>query len=114
MQRELANLFILRHEQTNPSPDPQLRLDHARLCLHEGRIEDAIADIQRLPGAADATEWITAARRYAAGQAALDTIEATALLEPRNLHDGAGGKIAQPSPVPVGAAVAASSQASSQ
>ena len=95
MRRELANLFILRHEQATPSPNAQLRLDHARICLREGRIEDAIADLQRLPGAADAGDWIAAARRFAAAEAALDTIEATALLEARDLRDGFGQKLGQ-------------------
>ena len=98
MRRELANLFVLRREQATPSPDPQVRLDHARISLHDGRIEDAIADLQRLPGGPDAQNWITAARRYAEGQSALDMIEATALLEPRNLHNGAGEKIGQAGP----------------
>ena len=98
VKRELANLFILRHEQASPSPDPQMRLDHARICLREGRIDDAIADVQRMPGAAQASGWMTDARRYADGQAALDTIEATALLEPHNLHDGSGQKLTEPTP----------------
>ena len=89
---------LLRREQATPSPDPQVRLDHARISLHDGRIEDAIADLQRLPGGPDAQNWITAARRYAEGQSALDMIEATALLEPRNLHNGAGEKIGQAGP----------------
>ena len=41
---------------------------------------------------------MNAARRYAEGQSALDMIEATALLEPRNLHNGAGEKIGQAGP----------------
>ena len=113
VKRELSNLFVLRHEQATPSPDPQLRLDHARICLHEGRIEDAIADLQRLPGGTEAQGWIMAARRYAEGQAALDAIEATALLEPRNLRNGTGEKIGQAeavTPSLAGAANATSGQ----
>jgi hypothetical protein len=61
-------------------------------------VDDAIAQVQLLPGAAKAAAWITAARRYSAAQKALDLIETTALLEPRNLQDAAGQKVEQPSP----------------
>lgn len=97
VRREFSDLFVLHHE-TAASPDPRLRLDHARLCLQEGKVADAIADIRLMPGSGVAADWITQAQRYATAQQALDTIETTALLEPKTLRDGAGRDVAQPSP----------------
>jgi hypothetical protein len=98
VQREFSELFVL-HREAATSPDPRLRLDHARLCLQEGKVNDAIADIRLMPGGALASDWIVQAQRYAAAQQALDMIETTALLEPRALRDGAGREVAQPSPL---------------
>ena len=95
---ELAQLFVIRRESA-PSPQPQRRLDRARLFLESGRTESAIAEVRNLPGAEQATGWIRDAERYAALQRALDLIETAAVLEPRRLRDGAGNRIEQPSPV---------------
>ena len=81
-KREWANLFVLRHQAATPAPDPNLRLDHARLALREGRIEDAIGDVQRLPGAPMAQGWIANARAYGDVARALDLIETSALAGP--------------------------------
>ena len=51
-----------------------------------------------MPGANDANAWITEARRYAKARDALDLIETTALLDTRNLKDGAGKAVEQVSP----------------
>lgn len=114
ISREMSQLFVLHHEVA-ASPDPRLRLDHARLCLQEGKIDDAIADIRLMPGGGVAGEWIAQAQRYATAQQALDAIETTALLEPKSLRDGAGREVvpvgaATPSPVPAPAASEAISQ----
>ncbi len=95
---ELAQLFVIRRESA-PSPQPERRLDRARLFLESGRTESAIAEVRNLPGAEQATGWIRDAERYAALQRALDLIETAAVLEPRRLRDGAGNRIEQPSPV---------------
>ena len=98
VRREFSELFVL-HREAAASPDPRLRLDHARLCLQEGKVADAIADIRLMPGGALASDWIAQAQRYAAAQQALDAIETTALLEPKALRDGAGREVVQPSPI---------------
>lgn len=98
VKQELAGLFVIRRADS-PSPAPESRLARARLLLESGAIEEAIDEVQRLPGAAQATGWISAARRYAAAQRALDLIETTALLEPRALQDNAGNKVEQRSPL---------------
>lgn len=114
VQRELGNLFIIRHE-SSPSPAPQNRLERARILLVSGKTEDAVNEVQRLPGARRAAAWMADARRYASAQLALDLIETTAMLEPRRLVGGDGARVNQPSPlappVPTAAASAAPSPA---
>lgn len=94
---ELAALFTVRRESA-PSPQPEMRIERARLFLLSGRAEDAVGEVRNMPGAARAQGWIRDAERYAATQRALDLIETAAVLEPRRLRDGAGNRISQPSP----------------
>ena len=98
LRRELASLFVVRRAPV-PAATPATRVAHARLMLVRGQIDEAIAEVERLPGADGAQGWIDAARRYEATQHALDTIETTAMLEPRTLRDGAGKAVEQPSPL---------------
>lgn len=98
IRREIGDLFVIRREST-PSPQPERRLERARLFLESGRVEAAIAEVQNLPGAARAENWIADATRYRNAMDALDTLETAAVLEPRRLRDGAGNAVAQPSPV---------------
>ena len=97
VRHELSNLFVIRHDSA-PSPAPANRLDRARLSLEAGRIEEAVAEVQKLPGAGDAESWIADARSYAASRAALDLIETTALLDTRSLRDATGNRVEQVSP----------------
>ena len=94
---ELSQLFVVRRESA-PSPQPQRRLDRARLFLESGRTDSAIAEVRNLPGAENAEGWLRDAERYATLQRSLDLIETAAVLEPRRLRDGAGNRIDQPSP----------------
>ena len=94
---ELAALFTIRRESA-PSPQPEMRIERARLFLLSGRTASAIAEVQNMPGARNAQGWLRDAERYAATQQALDLIETAAVLEPRRLRDGAGNRISQPSP----------------
>lgn len=95
--RELSGLFVIRRGDA-PSPQPDLRLDRARLMLRSGQIDAAIAEVERLPGADKAGVWLSNARRYAASQKALDLIETAALLEPEKLKDASGVAVQQPGP----------------
>lgn len=97
---EISELFVVRHEST-PSPQPELRLERARLFLQSGRVAAAVAEVRNLPGVADAGGWIRNAERYAAAQSALDRIETAAVLEPRLLRDGEGRAVEQVSPATV-------------
>ncbi|MGY4395064.1 outer membrane murein-binding lipoprotein Lpp [Sphingomonas sp. UYAg733] len=78
-RRELGNLVVL-HQATTPSPLPVDRLARARQLLEAGKVEAALAEVARMPGAAQATRWTAAARRYIGARRALDTIEAAAIL----------------------------------
>jgi len=97
IKREVNGLFVIRRESA-PSPAPLRRLERARLFLESGRIEAAMAEVRNMPGAPEAKDWLVSAERFAAAQAALDLIETTAVLEPRDLRDGRGNKVEQLSP----------------
>ena len=88
---------MIRREST-PSPEPQRRLDRAQLFLESGRVDPAIAEVKNLPNAQAAADWIADAQRFAAAREALDMLETTAILEPRDLRDSSGHLIKQPSP----------------
>lgn len=97
-RREIASLFVVRRAPV-PAATPATRVAHARLMLVRGQIDEAIAEVERLPGADGVQAWIDSARRYQATQHALDVIETAAMLEPRGLRDGAGKSVDQPSPL---------------
>jgi len=96
--RELSELFVVRREDA-PSPQPERRLERARLFLESGRAGAAVAEVRNLPNAAGARDWIADATRYANAQEALETLELAAILEPRELRDGEGRNVEQRSPV---------------
>jgi hypothetical protein len=98
VRREINGLFVVRRAPVLAATS-QDRLAHARVLLASGKIAEAVGEIERLPGAADAQPWIEAAHRYEDVQRALDVIETTAMLEPRSLRDDAGKPVQQPSPL---------------
>ena len=61
--------------------------------------DKAIAEVQAMPGAAAAGEWLIEARRYHEARRALDLIETAAILEPRDSPAAAlARKTAEPTP----------------
>ncbi len=94
---ELSGLFVIRRD-TTPSPEPQRRLDRARLFLESGRVAPAIAEVQHLPNAQTAAGWIADAQRYDRARQALDLLETTAILDPHDLRNAEGKPVDQPSP----------------
>ncbi|MDR2857578.1 MAG: hypothetical protein LBV50_06995 [Novosphingobium sp.] len=98
VRRELSGLFVIRRAPVSPAT-PQDRIAHARLMLAGGKIDEAIAEVGRMPGAEGADAWIEAALRYEDTQRALDVIETAAMLEPHKLHDSAGRQLDQVSPL---------------
>ena len=79
LRRELGHLIVLRRAGT-PSPLPSDRLARAKRLLEGGQVEAARAEVVRLPGAGDATNWLSAADRYVTARHALDLIENAAIL----------------------------------
>lgn len=97
IKHAVAGLFVIRRESA-PSPAPVAVLRRARLLLEEGRTEDAMGEVRRLPGARDASQWLGAARRYEDARRALDVLETAALIDTRGLRDTTGTTIATPPP----------------
>lgn len=97
-RQELASLFTVRSDSPTLLT-PAARIDRARLMLTARRIDNAIDEVERMPGADAAQKWIADARRFEDAQRALDLIETTAMLEPRRLRDGSGQDVTQPSPL---------------
>ncbi|MXO74267.1 hypothetical protein GRI40_03395 [Altererythrobacter aerius] len=97
LQNEISSLFVIRRESA-PSPQAGKRFERARMFLESGRISRAIAEVEKLPGSASATNWIADARRYDRAREALDLIETAAVQEPRRLRNGAGQAVEQLSP----------------
>ena len=95
LKRELGELFVIRREST-PSPQPERRLERARIALEQGRYQNAIDEIRGMPGAQEAESWIADAERYRDAMAALEVIETAAVLNQSGLRDGAGNVVGQP------------------
>jgi hypothetical protein len=81
VEREFAELFVLRKEGTL-SPAPTQKLKRAIAAADAGNVAGAVAEVQTLPGAALAKDWLTKARNYVTARQALDTIERSALMVP--------------------------------
>jgi len=92
---ELGSLITVRREGT-PSPVPAERLARATRWLESGEVAPALAEVQRMPGAEHAQDWVMRARRYVSARRALDTIETAALLEPRAPQQAAPARPATP------------------
>lgn len=81
LRRELSGLVALRTD-TTPSARPADRLIRARRLIDAGQLEAAMAEVSRMPGAANGAAWLAAARRYVTARRALNIVEATALSLP--------------------------------
>lgn len=78
-KRELGGLVTIRRADA-PSPRPTARYDRARAALASGKVDVALAETLRLPGAARAGPWVEDARRYIRAHRSLDALESAALL----------------------------------
>ena len=83
-RREVGSIISI-HRADTPSPQPQARYDRAMARLEAGEVDAALAETMRLPGAANASQWVVRARRYIGAHRALDEIESAALLGSPNL-----------------------------
>ncbi|KQS03187.1 hypothetical protein ASG11_02015 [Sphingomonas sp. Leaf357] len=86
LRRELGNLVVI-HRADTPSPLPVDRLARAKQMLETNKVEAALAEVARMPGAPQAVRWTAAARRYIGARQALDTIEAAAITGQTNPTD---------------------------
>ena len=103
---EISELFVIRRAGT-PSTASGQRLDRARRYVEAGNVDAAIAEVEKMPGAAKAEGWLDRARRYAKVQEQLDILETAAIFEPKMLRDTRGTTVPTPSPVPSRAPTAA-------
>ena len=78
-KRELGELVEI-HRADRPSPSADARYNRALQRLSAGDVDQALAETMRLPGAANAGNWVGRARRYIAAHRSLDEIESAALL----------------------------------
>ena len=90
LKTELGGLVAVRKAGTPPTM-PAERLRRATRRLEAGQVDVALAEVLRMPGRQNASEWIAAARRYVSARRALDTIETAALLDPRTPPENAMG-----------------------
>ena len=79
----ISSLITIRSSNA-PSPAPTRRFERAQRAIESGRIDDAISEVEQLPGAANemAQSWINDARRLNDARRSLDLIETAAILEP--------------------------------
>lgn len=98
VRREIAGLFVVRRAPMTTAT-PATRVARARLMLASGKIDEAIVEVERMPGAEGAQAWLEAARRYQDAQRALEVVETAAMLDPRSLRDGAGNPVERQSPI---------------
>ncbi|MES2443534.1 MAG: hypothetical protein V4574_11955 [Pseudomonadota bacterium] len=73
-----GDLVVLRRVGTD-DPRPAARLQAVREKLAKGNVEAALAEVARMPGAANAESWVTAAKQYIAARNALAEIELAAM-----------------------------------
>ncbi|WP_375381487.1 hypothetical protein [uncultured Sphingomonas sp.] len=78
LRHELGSLIVI-HRAGTPSPAPGDRMTLIRQLVDAGKVEAALGEVRRMPGADDAGNWIAAARRYVDVHHALDTIETAAI-----------------------------------
>lgn len=77
-----GNLITVRKAgETTTAPDE--RLSRARLALNSGAVQNALAEVARLPGGTVTNAWMADARRYIEAHNALDILEAAALMRPQ-------------------------------
>lgn len=99
-KRQVGSLVVIRHDDS-PSPTPERRIERARYAIAGGRIDAAIAEVERMPGRDVAVDWLAHARDFVMTQRALDQLETSALTLPEPVQ------IAPAAPTPAPAAPAA-------
>jgi hypothetical protein len=102
MRASLSGLITVR-KAGEVSVVPDERLARARLALSTGAVDNALAEVARLPGGASTSVWMANARRYLEAHSALDVLEAAALMRPAVAKSAAAPQPAPATPAPVSA-----------
>ncbi|MCU0728898.1 MAG: MICOS complex subunit MIC60 [Sphingopyxis sp.] len=91
MGNSLSSLIKIRRADA-PSLEPVQRFDRATRALSIGQLDQAIVEVETLPGHSNAAVqyWLRDARRYHNAHRALDIIETAALVEPAQNRVGVG------------------------
>lgn len=76
-----SGLIIVRQAGTPPT-NPVDRLARAQRMIDAGRVDVALTEVARLPGASGAATWMQSARRLVEAHRALDVLEASAIMQP--------------------------------
>ena len=79
ISRSLSGLFIVRQADA-PSTAPAERLTRASDAIALGRVDQALAEVARLPNRDLATDWMAKAKRHVEAYRALDLLEAAAII----------------------------------
>ena len=77
--QSLSHLFIVRNADA-PSTMPAERLTRASDAISLGRVDQALAEVARLPNRDLAADWMAKARRHVEAYRALDLLEASAIV----------------------------------
>jgi hypothetical protein len=85
-RESLGSLIIVRTAGM-PSSTPAERLARAQRMVDAGRIDVALVEVARLPGAAHASVWMRDARRLVEAHRALDLLEAAAIIQPGKTNE---------------------------
>jgi hypothetical protein len=80
-QRNFSQLIVVR-KKGEPSPAPAEAIGHIERLVESGRVDQALIEATRLPGAKAATDWMDAARRYVETRRAFDLLERSAITMP--------------------------------
>lgn len=81
IKKELGELFIIRKAGSQP-PQADRRLARIKTALANRDVKTAILEMEQMPGADNARDWIALAKRYLRVQQALDAVEKTAISIP--------------------------------
>jgi hypothetical protein len=81
ISRSLSGLFIVRQADA-PSTAPAERLARASNAIATGRVDQALAEVARLPNRDLAADWMAKAKRHVEAYRALDLLEAAAIVGP--------------------------------
>ncbi|MEK6637125.1 MAG: hypothetical protein AABY88_03475 [Pseudomonadota bacterium] len=95
--QSLSSLFSVRQADA-PSTTPKERLTRASDAIAQGRVDQALAEVARLPNRNVAADWMAKAKRYVEAYRALDLLEAAAIIGPSEAP--IAPSIALPEPAP--------------